>query len=575
MHYTTTETAAPDPVRTLRPARQVMQLPRLGSLFQTRLSFTRSLVRQMLAERWQIETQRFALDDEGYGEAVYRIQTPGGIYSFVLFSRYLDPALRSDRVIAQQWDLAFALCEGELMADDIEQLAANVPRQEAGRCSARVLTLSRANRSQRNFNAVIDRLAVGRQPDIAWFESVGYLYRTTAVYGNGKFGLADYDRLRSDATFGRPFSAQMFTVFMVREFTLTQVEHIARRRAPATAVTLVPELKRYIGIGNSTGLGMAPFLISHPQLIDRWITQRETALACALAHTPDRGRLKRLTALIERAITHMRETRTDDTEQASADQRTMDELVVLQRWLAARRETRLLTGWRTLVRHAERRWSLQTQELLNSLLMELYPAAINPLEDDMTVEDPAPIDSSAPLGELRELIETRYAWALAYDFSDPQAQHYFWYRAAAKEEPRLGQRARDIGAEREIGLDVARAVRRCYDAVCQYSSTTPEADVIDFVLAHPAHRAAVRRVQNLGPLPYGDIRANLLGHDCRPLDLLRCKLSFFGASKFDPRSDRWVRITLFQGAPLAEDLADAPVEYDWFLPVSPVATMAG
>ena len=40
-----------------------------------------------------------------------------------------------------------------------------------------------------------------------------------------------------------------------------------------------------------------------------------------------------------------------------------------------------------------------------------------------------------------------------------------------------------------------------------------------------------------------------------PIDLLRCKLSFFGATKFDPRSDRWVRITMFQGAPLPDEMA--------------------
>ena len=41
----------------------------------------------------------------------------------------------------------------------------------------------------------------------------------------------------------------------------------------------------------------------------------------------------------------------------------------------------------------------------------------------------------------------------------------------------------------------------------------------------------------------------------RPIDLLRCKLSFFGASKFDPRSDRWLRITMYQGAPFPDELA--------------------
>ena len=47
----------------------------------------------------------------------------------------------------------------------------------------------------------------------------------------------------------------------------------------------------------------------------------------------------------------------------------------------------------------------------------------------------------------------------------------------------------------------------------------------------------VRRAQRLAPLTYAE-----------PIDLLRCKLAFFGASHFDPRSDRWVRISLCQGA---------------------------
>jgi hypothetical protein len=46
--------------------------------------------------------------------------------------------------------------------------------------------------------------------------------------------------------------------------------------------------------------------------------------------------------------------------------------------------------------------------------------------------------------------------------------------------------------------------------------------------------------------------------------MLRCKLSYFGAAKFDPKSDRWVRITLAQGAPLFDELDGRD---DWWLPV--------
>ena len=45
--------------------------------------------------------------------------------------------------------------------------------------------------------------------------------------------------------------------------------------------------------------------------------------------------------------------------------------------------------------------------------------------------------------------------------------------------------------------------------------------------------------------------------------MLRFKLSFFGATKFDPKSDLWTRITLAQGAPLFDELYSEP---DWWLP---------
>jgi hypothetical protein len=51
----------------------------------------------------------------------------------------------------------------------------------------------------------------------------------------------------------------------------------------------------------------------------------------------------------------------------------------------------------------------------------------------------------------------------------------------------------------------------------------------------------------------------------RPIDILRFKLSFFGASKYDPKSDLWTRITLFQGAPLPHQLYEDNAS-DWLFP---------
>ena len=71
--------------------------------------------------------------------------------------------------------------------------------------------------------------------------------------------MADWEKIRDrHPDFARPFAAEMFTCFMLRNFSLRQAEHIARHRAPATAVALEPALKRYFGIGNSTAWAWRP-----------------------------------------------------------------------------------------------------------------------------------------------------------------------------------------------------------------------------------------------------------------------------------------------------------------------------
>jgi len=94
---------------------------------------------------------------------------------------------------------------------------------------------------------------------------------------------------------------------------------------------------------------------------------------------------------------------------------------------------------------------------------------------------------------------------------------------------------------------------RALDALKGWTNDTL---VADFLAHHQEHRHTVRRAQITFRHPYGEIRDNTIAADMLPIDLLRCKLSFFGATKFDPRSDRWVRITMFQGAPFPDELAE-------------------
>ena len=54
----------------------------------------------------------------------------------------------------------------------------------------------------------------------------------------------------------------------------------------------------------------------------------------------------------------------------------------------------------------------------------------------------------------------------------------------------------------------------------------------------------VRRAFIVENFPYSEIQDNTIGKNIVPIDMLRLKLSFFGALKFDPRSDKWVANSL-------------------------------
>ena len=562
-----------EPQPTLRPAAQVMDLDRLGSHFQSRLSFVRSSMRRMMNEQWRIQRTCFDLDAEGFGTAIYRIDTATAHYHCVIFSNDLPPEKRSDRVIADQWDVSFVLLAGDVDEQQLADLRRNVPLQEAGRFDARVLVLSRANRSLRNFERFLGALAEGCQPDPRQLAEVGYLYRTTAVYGNGKFGIADFSCLQGNADFTQPFSAQMFTVYLLRHFSIEQIEHMARVRNPQRAVGLDIALQRYLGVGNSTGLGMAPFLINHPQLVNQWLWARETALARVLAQPADLPRVQRFQALLQRACQHLAQTRTDDPRQSAIDRQTLAELGQLAEWFDGQPVSTDL--WPRVQGWAESHGGNGCQELLVSLLLELYPEQVDPLAELMSVKEGFRLNAEMPLDELCDLIESRYRWALDYDLSAAEANHFFWYRSAEKEEPRLGERAMEPGAEKEMQLGIAHNIQRCHRALLVYREQHPQQLTAHFLLAQPQFKGTVCRLQGMDRCAYGEIRANLMDRGMLPIHLLRCKLAFFGAGKFDPKSSRWVRITLFQGAPLVSEIGQ-PFDDDWnFAVMPPLATAAG
>ena len=499
----------------LRPAGTVMDLERLGSLHPYRLSFMRILLRHVMNERWKIRCETWDLDAEGYGTAIYTIDTPHSRFSFVVFAQHLDSARRSDRVIADQWDMTVTLCAGDVDDAQLQMLRANVPLQEAGRIDARSIVLSRANKSSRNFDYVVGELAAGRQPAPANVARVGYLYRTTAVYGSGKFGMADWQKVRSlYPDFALPFAAEMFTCYMIRQFSLAQADHIARARAPGTAVKMDDGIKRYFGIGNATGLGMAPFLINHPQLISRWIEVRETALARVIQFgSPTAENRGYLHCLLQKASLHLREIDTDNELQNSCNAAVIGELGDILGWISSRERF----DWAELVEHAAQTLGPETQELINSFLMELYPELSDDLEGTLCIEESLELIPGQSLADAKALIETHYDWALAVDFSQTSKPGRVlvsvdgkvraeagspWCRARRGKSDAAGHRLRraamlrpPVRLYRGGGLSVGRRVCDPFSRTAQHTAQGSVSGAID-LRRHPRQPARLRRASH-------------------------------------------------------------------------------
>lgn len=543
----------------LRTAAVVMDAERLGAMHQTRVSFVRTLLRKIDREQWTLSTHIWDLDKHGYGKVIYRLHTPEHLYHLVVFCNELADDERNDRVIAQKWDVTFGLVYGEISQELLDNLQSNVPLQEAGRNSNMVMVLARANKSVRVFDHIVSALADGKQPDLDVLAQVGYILRTTAVYGNGKFGIYDFKPLDHSQDFNQSFRAQMCAVYLLREFSLDWVDYLAKQKGGSKAVALHPEIKRYLGIGNATGLGMAPYLINHPCIVDQWLTTREEALQATLVCDIEVKKVEYFASLLKRAIQHFTEIVTINEQQIALNEGVVTELTSLQSKLRTTIED--YTTWAEFLQ-AHDDLSVESQEVIISCLMELYPERIDAFQEKVNADETLSLPKGKVIEDLLEVLKARYQWAIDIDFNEPDNSYWFWYRSVDKEEPRMGVRGQELGADRELSLDIARQVNQLHLALKQ---ADPQQLISEFILNKPKYRSIARRVWTMGHKKMGDIQMNVLQKETLPIHLLRCKLSMFGATKFDPRSDRWVRVTLFQGAPLfAEVHSD-----EWLFPLLP------
>ncbi|KWX23678.1 hypothetical protein AFM11_12840 [Mycolicibacterium wolinskyi] len=554
-----------------RPPEQVLDPADMGAARYTRHSFARTFLRTAAAQRWHAECERTDLDADGRGEVVYRITIGDRIFRFVAFSTTLTDEDRTDRVIAKAWDVTGALIEGPLTAERLAAMRREVPQQEHGRADEGTLIWTRANRSSRFFDYVVDRLSAGLQPDAATMGDAAYILRSTAFYSNGKFGLADFDRLDDAHPLRLPYRAHMLTAWLLRELSYDLVEHCAHARNRLSA-NLSGEWRRYLGLGNATGLGMVPYVVNHPQVLDAWCAARELPLAHALeqpTHQSD-GRVRAALGLLRRAVDYFGERAGMATVPFADCARLSSDLGQVAESLAEYTLRGTVGGDKT-----DRAWQVihavagdlgnEVRGVVDSVIVEVYPELDEDVDRLLRCDQRLSIDPRQTCGRLRAALRERYGWVDRFDFDDPDESAYFWFSSENNEEPRRGRRGIDSGDRVEHGIDVARSVR----ALTRDLDAAPDTRLVaEFLLGHPWHRGAVARVQSLEGLPYAEAHANLLAREFLPLNLQRFQLAMYGMENYLPQSTDWLRVTLFSGAPRAVDVATG-VDDDWMFTLKP------
>lgn len=556
----------------MRDPADVLSPTALHTITATRFSFANTLVERMVAEHWKIDLRTVRIAADGTGYLGYELEAAGLTMSF---GCYAYPPMDVDRVSLfrdPETDYFAVLAAGpldeELMQHERDQFDTDLWR---GRADDRVYGWTVARRG-RLFEPVVAALADGNQPSRdAILKSGGYLLRNGGYYGNGRMGTRAWAGYARDGwPFESPYHVDLMTLYMWRLVGFDVADALARARGDH-AVELDPGVKRYLGVGNSSGLGTIAALVRWPNRMASFVLPREIALAYAKSRRApiDENATRTVGSLLRRAretyatvpdpgagLVEPRLTVADALERIAAQ---VDRLAEDPGRFGQR-------PWLELAERSTEYGSAEAVDLLHSFLIDAYPETA-PLRRLPVVgaRQPWRVDPVMTLGALRELIEMRFAWVLEIDFAGETARHFFWYRSEENGENRRGERSVDVGVERETFIDVSGAVRRLYDFIL---SLREDMTVGRFLLEEPEHTLTVNRVQLAGTVPYSEFQADICDAGFRASDGIRAFLALLGLEIATPVSARWVRGVFFRGAPLPADIA-AGADVDWRFPTYP------
>jgi len=560
-HYSEDRIAAA--IAELRPPEEVMT-PRFMRLIKaSALSFTHGLIDRMCDENWTFDRTHCDIQADGSGLLVYRISALGRLLTFAISSPPLESVERAGRIMESQLDFYAGLYDGDV---DMSYILRNAAEQAAkvwkGRSDNRTLGWTFANRSNRLFGYVIQTLAGGQQPDLAEISKLGgYIFRNAGFYGNGRHGSRSWVSLDKAHPLSGPYHMDLLCLYLWRLASFDYVDALARHADSASA-RLEPSIKRYIGVGNSTGVGMVAAIVRWPHWLSGFMFAREMVLALARIAPPADIDWQRIARITDRAARYYTETAgmvASHIEDRAAIGRELS--TISDKIRAAEAEE---NGIGHVLDRLSNEHGASALEQVRSLIIDTRTDDVRIFREFVADAMSRQRDTQPEmlLSELRALIRRDYAWAMAMDRSKADSTRHFWYRSEDNGENRRGERGVDPGLEFETFIDVAGHVQSLDNrlAECPAEWTTAR-----YLVDNPDDVYIVSRVQFLRDFPYAEIHGNIIDASFLPSDMIQYYLGVLGMETADPNNFRWVRGVLMQGAPLPGEFS-IPACRDWTMP---------
>ncbi|MEP7457488.1 hypothetical protein [Phyllobacterium sp. SB3] len=533
----------------MRSADEVMSVANLSCIKASRLSFADMLVARMVRERWSIRLISSECRDDGAGRFVYRIEAGGHAFSYIARAYPWDGkekvGRRSDGALR---DLFGALFVG--LADDArinrEFETFDMRDVDAMRTDSDVIGWTPANRSSRHFDATVDALVQGKQPDFD--ENIQYLLRNGGFQSSGRNGSISYLGIPAGHPLCHPFFADLFAIYLVRIVSIDLVNAVARNRNPH-AVQLDSRLARHLGVGNSSGQGMCVALQRWPHWVSTWVTQRELALAYAKSQAVTNEARVTLKKNLAEVIASYEGIESTGEELMTPSERVASELQSVLDWL----DQPSKGHWVDFADKVAVAMDGETREQFNSILVDLVPDFCDAIAPYFILgtQRQRVLKPEMSVATLRSILRRNYSSALRSDRTLASSHQHFWYHSVDHGEQRRGDRIVDPSEEYESFIDHFGLIQRLASVLASYTDQTLAGEVI---LRHPDLHFAISRVQYLDGLPYAEIRDCLATSDFLPSNLIRFFLASLGIRSATPLSMRYVRGTFFQGVPLPEDL---------------------